>query len=191
MLKKSKIELTSPIIGTLSLIIYTQVKKINRKDSFIDKQKRRKVGNKTMYHLVLDLEMCKVPKHYRSKDYKYANEIIQIGAVLMDEEFEVIGKLNQYVHPEHGVLDFYISNLTGIESKQLKNAPLLEEALEHLIAWLGDREYKVYQWSNSDHKQLVHEIKSKGIAGEAIDSFMNEDRWVDYQAVFGKRYDFS
>ena len=144
-----------------------------------------------MYHLVLDLEMCRVPKHYRSKNYKYAHEIIQIGAVLMDEEFEIIGQLNQFVHPVHGVLDFFISDLTGIESNQLKNAPLLEEALEHLIAWLGDREYKIYQWSNSDHKQLIHEIKSKGIESETIELFMNAERWVDYQAVFGKRYDFS
>ena len=144
-----------------------------------------------MFHLVLDLEMCRVPKHYRSKAYKYANEIIQIGAVLLDEEFEIIGKLNQFVHPEHGVLDYCISNLTGIENSQLKNAPLLKEALEHMIAWLGDREYDIYQWSNTDHSQLLHEIKSKGLESEKINSFMEEDRWIDYQAVFGKRYDFT
>ena len=32
-----------------------------------------------MNYLVIDLEMCRVPKLYRSK-YKYANETIQIGA---------------------------------------------------------------------------------------------------------------
>ena len=31
-----------------------------------------------MNHLVIDLEMCKVPRDYRSKRYKYANETIQI-----------------------------------------------------------------------------------------------------------------
>ena len=39
-----------------------------------------------MNYLVIDLEMCKVPRDYRSKRYKYANETIQIGAVLLDEE---------------------------------------------------------------------------------------------------------
>ena len=34
-----------------------------------------------MNYLVIDLEMCKVPRDYRSKGYKYANETIQIGAV--------------------------------------------------------------------------------------------------------------
>ena len=37
-----------------------------------------------MNYLVIDLEMCKVPRDYRSKRYKYANETIQIGAVLLD-----------------------------------------------------------------------------------------------------------
>ena len=51
-----------------------------------------------MNYLVIDLEMCRVPKLYRSK-YKYANETIQIGAVLLDDEFKRIATLCQYVHP--------------------------------------------------------------------------------------------
>ena len=39
-----------------------------------------------MNYLVIDLEMCKVPKNYRGKNYKYASEIIQVGAVLLDED---------------------------------------------------------------------------------------------------------
>ena len=144
-----------------------------------------------MNHLVIDLEMCRVPKHYRTKDYKHPLEIIQIGAVLLDEEYEIIGKLNQYVHPEHGVVDYFITNLTGIENKQLKNAPCLKEALKHMIDWIGEREYKVYAWSNSDHKQLSHEINSKGLSNTSIDGFMSQDRWIDYQAVFGSRFDFN
>lgn len=31
-----------------------------------------------MNYVVLDLEMCRVPKQYRNKKYKYANEIIQV-----------------------------------------------------------------------------------------------------------------
>ena len=48
-----------------------------------------------MFYLVIDLEMCKVPRNYRSRSYKYANETIQIGAVLLDEEFKRIGTLSQ------------------------------------------------------------------------------------------------
>ena len=52
-----------------------------------------------MNYLVIDLEMCKVPKHYRSKKYKYANEIIQVGAVSLGEalmccDIDVSGRLH-------------------------------------------------------------------------------------------------
>lgn len=86
-------------------------------------------GNEEMFHLVIDLEMCKVPRDYRSKSYRYAYETIQIGAVLLDDSFKRIGTLCQYVHPEHGVIDYFIENLTGIKNSQVKNAPKLEEAL--------------------------------------------------------------
>ena len=48
-----------------------------------------------MNYLVIDLEMCNVPRDYWSRSYKYANETIQIGAVLLDEEFKRIGTLSQ------------------------------------------------------------------------------------------------
>lgn len=144
-----------------------------------------------MNYLVIDLEMCRVPKHYRSKTYKYAHEIIQVGAVLLDEAYEVIGRINQYVHPEHGVIDHFISNLTGIQKNQVKNAPCLKEVLIHMVDWLGDREYKVYTWSNTDHSQLQQEIISKEINDSKIDSFMNPEKWIDYQDVFGKRFEIS
>ena len=45
-----------------------------------------------MNYIVIDLEMCKVPKLYR-RNYKHANEIIQTGAVLLDSEFKKIATL--------------------------------------------------------------------------------------------------
>ena len=144
-----------------------------------------------MNYLVIDLEMCKVPRDYRSKGYKYANETIQNGAVLLDEEFKRIGTLSQFVRPEHGVIDYFIENLTGIKNGQVKHAPRLQEALLHMLNWIGDREYKVYAWSGSDRAQILHEIKAKNIVDEKIASFMEESRWVDYQDIFMKRYEMS
>lgn len=143
-----------------------------------------------MNHLVIDLEMCRVPRDYRGKDYKYALETIQIGAVLLDEEFKQIGTLTQFVHPDHGVIDPFIENLTGIRNDQIKHAPRIQEALQHLIDWLGSREYQVYAWSRCDYVQLIHEIKAKHIKDKKIDTFMEESRWIDYQDVFVKRFGF-
>ena len=140
-----------------------------------------------MNYLVIDLEMCRVKKLYR-KTYKYASEIIQIGAVLLDEGFSRIATMCEYVNPEYGVLDNFIESMTGIKNRDIKQAPKLTEALEHLTDWLGDREYKVYAWSDSDRTQILHEIKAKNIESAKIDDFMKADRWIDYQDVFKKRF---
>lgn len=82
-----------------------------------------------MNYLVIDLEMCRVKKLYR-KTYKYASEIIQIGAVLLDEGFNRIATMCEYVNPEYGVLDNFIESMTGIKNRDIKQAPKLTEALE-------------------------------------------------------------
>ena len=129
-----------------------------------------------MNYLVLDLEMCKVPRNYRRKEYQYATEIIQIGAVLLDETFEQIDTFREYVHPEYGVLDYFITHLTGIEGRQVKNAPRLNEALEHLFAWIGEREYLLYAWSDADYLQFRHETAEKHLNGSFFEmTFKNSE----------------
>lgn len=144
-----------------------------------------------MFYLVIDLEMCRVPRDYRSRNYKYVYEAIQIGVVLLNEDFKRIGTLCQYVHPEYGVIDHFIESLTGIRNSQVKNAPRIQEVLLHMIDWIGDREYKIYAWSESDRDQIVHEIKAKKITDEKILAFVEKENWIDYQAVFTKRYELT
>ena len=94
------------------------------------------------------------------------------------------------MQPKYGVLDHFISQMTGITNDQIKYAPMLEEAVIHLLEWIGNREYKVFAWSNTDYRQLKHEIQSKGITNPEILEFVNQDRWTDYQKTFDNRYDF-
>ena len=64
-----------------------------------------------MNYVVIDLEMCKVPKLYR-RNYKHANETIQIGAVLLDSEFKKIATLRIFKKGKNlsnQVLSDYIS----------------------------------------------------------------------------------
>lgn len=60
-----------------------------------------------------------------------------------------------------------------------------------MIDWLGDREYQIYAWSESDRAQIVHEIKAKKITDEKILAFVEKENWIDYQAVFTKRYELT
>ena len=139
-------------------------------------------------YLVIDLEMCKVPKPRRCKEYHYSHEIIQIGAVLLDEDYTEISTFSTFVKPEYGVMDWEISSLTGITDHDVKRSPYLAEAMQMFLGWLNGRDVTVFAWSDSDYAQFQHEIHAKRIFSMEITSFLRESRWCDYQKVFGDRY---
>lgn len=87
-------------------------------------------------YAVIDLEMCNVPKELRKGTYRRASEIIQIGAVLLDENLEIEDSFMTYVSPEYGFVDDFIKNLTGITQKDVQGAPDLREALQAFAEWL-------------------------------------------------------
>ena len=58
-----------------------------------------------------------------------------------------------------------------------------------MIDWIGEREYKIYAWSESDRDQILHEMKAKKIDDIRINTFIDESRWIDYQDVFTKRFE--
>lgn len=131
-------------------------------------------------YAVLDLEMCTVPKKH--KRAKRINEIIEIGAVLLDENFEIIGEFKTYVSPEEGVVDSYIYRLTGISQQDLEGAPNIREALEMLVAWLPE-DAVVITWSVSDERQIRKETERKGIEG--LCGFL--EGFIDCQADFSAK----
>ena len=138
------------------------------------------------YYVVVDLEMCRVPKAQR-KLYRYKNEIIQIGAALMDSDLNVIDIFSEYVKPEYGFLDSFISKLTGITVKNLENARNLEEVLDSFMNWLPQDDVVIpISWSNSDEAQFRHELGEKNIL---VDSRFNQMlfNWIDCQPQFSRK----
>ena len=136
-----------------------------------------------MKYAVVDLEMCKVQKMYK-KDYNCNQETIQIGAVMLDEEYNIIDEFNTYVKPKYGQLDTFIRDLTGITQKDLANAPGFEEALESFLDWLTADDVRCVSWSGSDPGQLVHEYKEKGLYDDRFDIVIAN--WKDCQKTFGR-----
>ena len=109
-------------------------------------------------YVVVDLEMCKV----NSKETDLRHEIIQIGAVSLDENYNIIGNYMTYVSPQFGQIDRFIEGLTGIHRSDVKNAPIFKEALEQFIRWLPIDAILV-SWSDTDLLQLDDEIYEKYI----------------------------
>ncbi len=140
-----------------------------------------------MKYAVVDLEMCMVPKGIRKNWYKYRQETIQIGAVLLDEKYEVIDEFNTYVKPEYGWIDAYIENLTGISPRDVASAPYFKEALEAFLDWLPAEDVRCVSWSDSDPKQIIHEAFGKGIIDDRLEIIFAN--WIDCQKTFSNKMD--
>jgi len=135
-------------------------------------------------HVIIDLEMCNVTRLQRSKEYKLGSEIIQIGAVSLDDDNVEIDSFVTYVTPEYGRLDKFITDLTGITEYDLKGAPKLEQAMKAFMEWMPD-DAVVVSWSHTDDRHLEKELNAKKIVIEGFDRLL--ETWEDCQATFTEK----
>ena len=54
-----------------------------------------------MKHIVIDLEMNALDKKFKDEKIICGREIIQIGAVLLDDQYQEIGYFNTLVKPQY------------------------------------------------------------------------------------------
>ena len=135
-------------------------------------------------YIVLDLEMCKVPQGEIREVYDTAREIIQIGAVMLDENYNIIDHFNMLVKPEYGVIDREIYNLTGISQEDVENAPRSEDALKAFEEWIPENATLV-TWSENDAIQIDDEIYFKDLSLDKLYSFIEE--YIDCQEMFSQK----
>lgn len=96
-----------------------------------------------MDYIVLDLEWNQ-PMSYNSSAYKSVGgrllfEMIQIGAIRLNDQLEITDSFNQLIQPTHYVkLHPRIKRITGISQDDLCDAPQFVEAAERFRAWCGD-----------------------------------------------------
>lgn len=140
--------------------------------------------HKNKNYLVIDLEMCGVKGSNRKKMRGEKHEIIQIGAVLLDNKYRIVDEFSSYVQPEYGEVDEFIENLTGIKQEILTNAPKLRVVLMNFASWLAGRKPMVLSWSDSDYHQLQKEMRIKKIKHHVIQDLFDE--WSDFQRSFDK-----
>lgn len=136
-----------------------------------------------MNHIMIDLEMNKIERRVRD-DIKLSAELIEIGAVKMDESFQEIDRFQTYVMPEYGKMDPRIIELTGITDSKLEGAPGYKEAMNLFAEWIGDEPTTFYSWSMSDIRHFQQESAFKEYSGKILRRM--ERNWIDFQAEYSK-----
>ncbi len=98
--------------------------------SFLLLHIEKKIMADTQY-LCIDLEM--------SGSIPGEHDIIQIGAVLLDEDFKKLSTFETLVYPENEAdFDPESKRIHGISRFELDEAPSLEEALDDMESWLRE-----------------------------------------------------
>lgn len=136
-----------------------------------------------MQHIFVDFEMNQAPrKKNPGVPSVLLHEIVEIGAVKLDEEYRQVGKYSAYVRPTLFPIGGPCTRITGITDETVAGAKALPEALEDFLGWIGEEPARIYAWSDSDKNQLYGECREKGIWGEKPPKPFR--RWIDFQRIY-------
>lgn len=82
-------------------------------------------------------------------------EIIQIGAVKLDDELNVVDRFSTTVAPRlYKSLNPFVARVTGLLGSQLRNSPPFSVAYRGLVYFVGKEEATLCFWGNDDIKEL-------------------------------------
>ena len=136
-------------------------------------------------YICLDLEMCELTSKQRKSVKGMAGEVIQIGAVMLDENLKYLSEFSSFVKPVYGQISEEISNLTGITDETVQNADTFTTAFYKFFCWAGNDDITTFCWSDSDYKQLWDEIYIKAKGHDEYRDFLRT--FVDLQAIFDRK----
>lgn len=137
-----------------------------------------------MVKIFIDLEMNPIKRERLTSGGYLNNEIIEIGAVMLDENDNEISSFDEYVRPvKNEYIADRIARLTGITTRTVARAATLPEVIEQFIRWSGE-DYQVYSWSDSDIQQITKETEAKGLSCERLKNLVDPSNWIDYQIQY-------
>jgi inhibitor of KinA sporulation pathway (predicted exonuclease) len=118
-------------------------------------------------YLIIDLEAtC----WERSEGRRGENEIIEIGAVVVDDDFEVLGESQRFVRPvRNPVLSEFCKRLTSIAQSDVDTARTFPEALRDFqnrverISGQRLSDMVFCSWGDYDRKQLMRDCRYHGV----------------------------
>ncbi len=115
-----------------------------------------------MKFIILDLEAtCWAERRQQP------NEIIEIGALCVDGQAQILGEFDVFVKPQiHPQLSDFCTALTSITQTMVDQASPFPEALEQFRAWIKSFEdqYLLCSWGYYDRKQLQQDCELHGLS---------------------------
>ncbi len=110
-----------------------------------------------MQFVVVDLEWN---GSYSKKAHGYFNEIIEIGAVKLDEAMRVVDEFSAQIKPVVSKkLSNVVTELTHISAEELEDGTTFAKMMRRFAVWLGDEPAAVLTWSTTDLLVLMENCR--------------------------------
>lgn len=110
-----------------------------------------------MNYIILDLEAtC-----WQDRSIKRQSEIIEIGAVKINERKEILGEFNAFVKPKlHPELSSFCMELTTIEQQDIDDAANYKSVINDFWDWINlDEDYLLCSWGFYDRSQFTKDCE--------------------------------
>ncbi len=134
-----------------------------------------------MQYVVVDLEWN---GSYSKKAHGYFNEIIEVGAVKVSEQMEVLDKLQIAIRPVVSKkLSGIVTDLTNITPEDLEDGTTFAGMVRQLTRWLGKKPTVILTWSTTDLLVLMENCRF--FYGRQEIPFLHH--YMDFQAYAQQR----
>lgn len=170
-----------------------------------------------MNYIVLDLEWNQCPDGKRNEVEKLPFEIIEIGAVKVNEKQEIIGQFSELVKPQvYKEIDSNISKIVHVTMEELQKGRPFPEVMKDFLEWCGEdpvfctwgpmdlvelqRNMKYYQLPTLSHKPFFYydvqrlfavffeENKQARTLAFAVEFFHIEEKEEFHSAIADAKY---
>lgn len=154
-----------------------------------------------MNYIVYDLEFNQkyIPKDATDKNHKISInnnnndiaqlpfEIIQIGAIKLNENLEIISEFNELIRPiVHTNINPYVENITKINNDMLANCDIFSNVYKRFLNFIGNEEAILCVWGKADIKEFLRNIKFNSLPTSLFPS-----KYIDVQKHTSKIFNLS
>lgn len=136
-----------------------------------------------MNYILFDLEWNQCPHGPEYENPRIPFEIIEIGAVKLNDRFKIIDEYNSIVKPRvYKTLHHHIRQMLNYDETVLKTGRPFEVVCKEFKKWCGD-DFIFGTWGTSDITQL-----QKNMEYYYMQTTEEPLRYYDIQAIFGEAY---
>lgn len=137
-----------------------------------------------MNYIVIDMEWNQPfsKEHIKIRNgVRLVGEIIQLGAVKMDENKNIIDKFEIKIAPrQYTVLQYMVKKVTGLTQSELRRGHKFSDAISQFRKWCGDS-FLLFTWGPNDIPMLKDNLRFFGMSATWI------PRWFNAQCFFNQQ----